>query len=564
MHDQKHTTNYALGVQADPGSVPLVIGVIGHRDPLPSEIGTIAECFQLLLKQMIDACPATPIWMLNGLAEGMDSIAAEVFLRNARNTGSVKDRIQEKNVQDRLIAVLPKNKESYINDFNSEPSKKTLHNLLGAATTILEPSNNNELRSSRDLELNEPECYAVQGDFIAKNAYIMIAFFDGIDSGLVGGTAHTLAIHKGDVHPLFRSVEEILGCREEGKSITIYTPRISNRKCLSPAGVEKERNSRLDRQIIRTCSYIDNINKQIGKASFQLTQFSEIEGSYTKLWSYSDRVASDYKKRYQRVAVLLVLIGFILIATIDFYKDAQALGWGLILIAFALFPTIQKRLQKPFLTYRCLTESLTIQYIWSSNGIKASAADLIFSHDQEEIERIRVLLRAVALQLMISSGEACENIEYSLDKCRIWIKGQRDFLSNRIGLFRRLGTRWKTIAYSLAGAGIAIASIQLWRDNHQIPEGLVGVFLAGFASSLAYQELMGYEQTYRRYAVSLRQFERALAALNCLEQAKPQYSEGYADIRYRQNVVLEAIGKEKIDELNEWTANQLEKKYRPG
>jgi len=555
--------NLALGLRADPGSVPLIIGVIGHRDPLPSEIPKIAKHFERLLEQIRNACPSTPIWMLNGLAEGMDSIAAEVFLQRAGLDGGRRMQPIKYNNPDKLISVLPKDRADYFNDFDSKASKERLQKLLDSSDAIIEPANNHELRNRLGTTLEGPECYALQGDFVAKYAYLLFAFFDGIDTGLVGGTAHTLAIHQGEIHPLFRSTEEILRSREEGKAIIIHTPRTSTVLNQSSAKDSLGHEEQLSTDALETCNYIDTINKTICDPSFRATQYDEIEGALTKLLSYSDTVAGLNKKRYEKIAVALVFIGFVLVATVDFYKDAQALGWGLVFVAFAIFPTIQKKLQKPFLTYRCLAESLTIQYIWSANGIITSTADLLFSHNQDDIGRIRVLLRTVALQLMLARENDQETTETTIVKSRIWIRGQINFLSRRIKRFKRLATRWKVIAYMFAGAGIATASIQLLPIDVHTPENLVNVFLAGFASSLAYQELMGYEQTFERYDISLRAFERAFAALSYLDDAKSQYWEESVDSHYRFKLILDAIGKEKINELNEWMSNQLENSYQP-
>jgi hypothetical protein len=554
--------NLALGLRSDPGVVPLLIGVIGHRDPLPSEIPKIVRRFELFLEQIIEVCPSTPIWMLNGLAEGMDSIAAETFLKRSRTRQASDNKDGKSSSTDKLIAVLPKNRDDYFRDFESEVAKQKLRRLLNQSDTILEPSNNHELRNSLDVALDEPECYAIQGDFIAKYSYILFAFFDGTDTQRIGGTAHTLAIHKGEIHPLFRSTEEILRSREEGEAIVIDTPRASRTSTERSARIQPEPQD-LSRNALETCQYLNSINMRISTPSFIPTQYDEIEGAFTKLWSYSDSVAGIRKKRYEKIAVLLVVLGFILVATVDFYEKASGLGWGLVFVAFAIFPTIQKKLQKPFLTYRCLAESLTIQYIWSANDVRSSTADLLFSHDQEDISRIRVLLRTVALQLMIDDNTDGSGIEASLTKSRIWIKGQINFLSRRIDSFKCLANRWKRIAYLFAGAGIASASVQMVPLGIQLPEQLVNVLLAGFASSLAYQELMGYEQTYERYEISLRQFERAFAALNYLDDAESHYWEESLDSHFRHKLVLDAIGREKIDELNEWMSNQLEKTYQP-
>ena len=562
MTQSTHSTCLALGLRADPGTVPLLIGVIGHRDPLPTEIPRIVKQFELLLERIIEACPSTPIWMLNGLAEGMDSIAAETFLTRARLALASDDKHEQSSIRDKLIAVLPKNREEYSKDFGSKAAKQKLQKLLDESDTILDPSNSHELRNSFDAALSEPECYAIQGEFVAKYSYILFAFFDGIDTGRIGGTAHTLAIHQGNIHPLFRSAEEVLRSREEGEAVIIDTPRICNASQREPRQ-NQQISQQLSTGILETCRYLDSINVNISNISFRPTQYDEIEGPFTKLWSYSDRVAGFWKKRYEKIAILLVIMGFLLVATVDFYGKASAFGWGLVFVAFSIFPAIQKKLQKPFLTHRCLTESLTIQYIWSANDIKASTADLLFSHDQDDIARIRVLLRTVTLQLMIIGKSEQAEPEESLTKSRIWIRGQIVFLSKRVGSFKSLSKRWKAIAYLFAGGGIASASINLIPIGIAPPEYVVNVLLAGFTSSLAYQELMGYKQTYERYEISLRQFERAYAALSYLDDGHTHYLEETLDSHFRYKLVLDAIGKEKIDELNEWMSNQLEKSYQP-
>jgi hypothetical protein len=555
-------SNLALGLGTDPGVVPILIGVIGHRDPLQSEIPKIVQRFERLLEEIIQTCPSTPVWLLCGLAEGMDSIAAETFLMSTRSARGRAKVFGRSSKFDRLIAVLPKNKEEYFNDFKTNESQEKLQQLLDASCFIIEPDNNPELRNSLDKTLESPECYVLQGDFIAKYSYILFAFYDGTDTGLLGGTAHTLAIHQGVIHPLFRTTEEILMSRETGVAIPIETPRISS----SSTGIYKQQfqpNPRLGSDALKTLHYLESINKHIDDSLFKPTQYDEVEGTFTKLWSYTDRTAGIHKKRYEKIAILLVVIGFLLIATVDLYGNASAFGWGLIFISFATFPAVQKKLQKPFLTYRCLTEGLTIQYIWSTNGIRTSVADLLFDHDQDDIARIRILLRTVALQISLDDVDHSKDSETALSKSRIWIKGQIDFLRRRIFTFKHLAMRWKRIAYLFAGAGVVTASVQLMPYEPYLPEQLVNILLAGFASSLAYQELMGYEQTYERYETSLHQFERAFAALKLLEDASPHYWEESIDPRFRQKLVLDAIGKEKIEELNEWMVNQLERTYQP-
>jgi hypothetical protein len=553
--------NLALGLNSDPGVIPLLIGIVGHRDPKPETILDIAGKFESILESIISICPNTPIWMLNGLASGMDTIAAEVFLKTAR-LADAKDKHTRCTTVDRLYAVLPKCQNKYIKDFETIEQRLLLQKLLNRSNGIISPESTRQLRTSSSGITNEPECYALQGNFIAKYSYVLVAFYDGIDNGLLGGTSQTVAIHKGEIHSLFHSTEEILSSREPGVTIIIDTPRLSSDKCSNPKKSWTKQS--LPEGLTTQCKYLESINYEISKKTFIATTYSEIEGKFTKAWSHADRMASDHKREYERIAVRLVILGFGLVATAELSGQVSALGWGLVFVAFALFPKIQKKLQKPFLTNRCLTESLTIQYIWSTIGIDIEVADLLLSQGQEDLNRIRVILRSISFQLNTNELKKHEDYEKALTKSHIWLKGQIDFLGRRIKLYNQLVVRWRRVGNVMAASALLTASMQLLPEPIGWLTSIVPILLAGFTSSLAYQELMGYEQTCERYEISLTKFKRAFEALHYLDGVSYQYSEETADPYYRHKLVLKAIGEEKVDELNEWMSNQLEKTYQPG
>jgi hypothetical protein len=102
------------------------------------------------------------------------------------------------------------------------------------------------------------------------------------------------------------------------------------------------------------------------------------------------------------------------------------------------------------------------------------------------------------------------------------------------------------IAYWLGGAEVIH---QLW------PETLIGITVASFG----YRELLGYSDTNARYGRSRSQFARAREALS-LARPDPQDPSMLA---VRQRLVVEAVGREKIDELNDWVGDQLQRVYTP-
>ena len=81
----------------------------------------------------------------------------------------------------------------------------------------------------------------------------------------------------------------------------------------------------------------------------------------------------------------------------------------------------------------------------------------------------------------------------------------------------------------------------------------------------AYGELIGYEETANRYERSLEQFRRGVAALELLKAGEVgSLGADLADTWLRHRIVMEAMGREKLDELNDWIADQIQRIHRPG
>jgi hypothetical protein len=133
------------------------------------------------------------------------------------------------------------------------------------------------------------------------------------------------------------------------------------------------------------------------------------------------------------------------------------------------------------------------------------------------------------------------------------------FLTKRVRQFLGVDARWRNLARVLAASAIVVATIQSLPGTNAELAPWVIVLLAGFASSLAYSNLIGYADTADRYQRSLRQFQRGQLGLALLESDQTD-----AHVLQRQRIVVEALGREKLDELNDWVAGQLQRVYAPG
>ena len=65
MELQSESGLLAHGLIQDPGAVPLVLAVVGHRDPLPELLTLLERNLRQQLEQLSRAVPHTPLLMLN-------------------------------------------------------------------------------------------------------------------------------------------------------------------------------------------------------------------------------------------------------------------------------------------------------------------------------------------------------------------------------------------------------------------------------------------------------------------------------------------------------------------
>jgi hypothetical protein len=561
----------AHGLLQDPGAVPLVIAVAGHRDPRPEYLPILRKNFQLQLEQLIDTLPHTPLLMLNGLAEGMDSEAAEVFLDVVDSDRSRRGALTP---QHQLVGALPKTPEDYRGDFTDPNALTRLERLLLNCDGVLHPGNCPDLELDADADVDESACYGQQGVFLVRHCYLLFGFFDGIETELVGGTSQTVSMQKGEIHPLFVSVDEVLANKEPGALVVHHTPRL---KIGSPhespgatrfwcgASTTKTRSPldgiHLPQNLLVIPARIESINAALTKPGFESTCYNAAEGRFTRLWSLADRKASQSKFRYERWCRFLVITGFVLVLLAQLSPIAQGLWWALLLLAFVLFPKLQQGPKHEFIAQRCLAECLTVQHLWIALDIDDDAADLFHSRSNSDLGWIRTILRAVRVQLL--SFHASEPRVYgnAIFKAQIWIDEQVSFLSKRVLQFLKIAARWRTLALALAGSAIVLATVQSFPDSNAQLASWVVVLLAGFASALAYSNLIGYAETADRYQRSLRQFERGQLGLALLERKQ---ADEPSRVHLRQRIVIEALGREKLDELNDWVAGQLQRVYAPG
>ena len=569
------------GLVQDPGAVPLVVAVAGHRDPRPQDLPVLRERFCELIRELFDTLPHTPLLLLNGLAEGMDTEAAELFLELIAE----HRQLHPHSPHHQLVAALPKPRRLYLEeDFPAGSAQLTrLESILARCDAVLDGENCPELALPHPIDGQardpwDPRCYGRQGIFLVRHGYLLVAFSNGLDSGKVGGTSQTVAMQRGEVYPLFLQVDEVIAAREPGVVVEITTPRRSDKEPTCPVGyvrywAENLDGSRIDSRALAELEQrqlaplvkphgciparIEAINRELG--AFPPAPVYDT-GMQASLWRYADAIANGSKASYMRLC-RVVMLASVLIGLGTSQQEWQAIGLLVVLAAVLVFPKLQQGPKLGFIQWRCLAESLLVTDFWSAVGVQGDTADLFHSHTSQNFAWIRTVLRGRRLQLLAlqSSPDNRAPLPEVMEHCRRWINGQEQWLGKAITRQQRWDQRYVLLG-ALSFLLALVLAVAYWLVGADVipqllPEALIGIAVASFG----YRELMGYSDTNARYGRSRAQFARGREALAL---ARPDPNDP-GMLAVRQRLVLEAVGREKIDELNDWVGDQLQRVYTP-
>jgi uncharacterized membrane protein len=571
METKSESILLAHGLMQDPGAIPLVIAVVGHRDPRPEYLPQLTQNLKLQFNQLINELPNTPLLMLNGLAEGIDTLAAEVFLDTIE-----EDRLNrgEAAPHHQLVGALPKTPDEYRqDDFINPTALHKLDQLIIKCDGLLHPGNCSELalgtdEDGRQMSRDASSCYGKQGMFLVRHCFMLFAFFDGVHTLLVGGTSQTVSMQKGEVHPLFISVDEVLANKEPGTLVIHNTPRLKtgspqDKACeVSFWPSSNADGIKLPERHLTIPRKLDHINKQLAKDGLSKVSTRPSKNN-TSLWHYANTRAIKFKQNYLKWCRALVLTGLalVLITQLSLNTIVQAICWAFFLLAYITFPLIQRGPKHEFMANRCLTECLTVQHLWDTINIQVDTADLFHAKTNNELAWIRTILRAVRLQVLSFHSKVERSEKQALTKASEWITGQVSWLEDNSTKSTNIAKTYQLIATILGALAVIIAFLGNINGISKFLGAWVIIIIAIFASIMAYSNLMGYQETADRYARSLSKFKRAKQALDILES--DIYHQGNLK-EERQKIVIKAIGREKLDELNDWVANQLQRVYAPG
>jgi len=332
-------------------SIPLLIGIIGHRE-LPEEYRSDLEAeISQALEQIRSQMPNTQIVLVSSLADGADRLGARVGLAKGME----------------LIVPLPFESEVFQNDFPNTSDE--FKNLLGRA------------QCSFVATEAEYSGYEAASRWIARHCQIIIALWDGEqEDPAPGGSAHTVRLrHRiGESACTLSSVADYLG-----PVVHLHSPRTPGVGRNKPQWVWPTDADGQKTSFAQLLSPLDEFNQEAGKVGKEflrdsLMQLPEQFSSKKRLshaFGLADSLANACQKRfriYLNASVGLAVIAYIVQqawpTTNGRFAASLLLTIAIIVINFSSRAQYLER----YLEYRALAEVLRVACFWRLAGVSAT------------------------------------------------------------------------------------------------------------------------------------------------------------------------------------------------
>ena len=553
---------------------PLVVGVTSHRNMPTHEMEPIRQRVRDFFAQLKRDFPELPLVVLSALAEGGDQLVAQEGLAAGA----------------RLVAPLPLPRELYVDDFPDPAIRATFDALCSQAEIVRLP----QLMAQSRLAIGSPGMardrqYAKAGVYIASHCHILLAIWDGKETGRLGGTAQIVKYHLSGALPGLidrrRDTRHVLGggdesllyhivCSRDGAADTVATglmPLQTLWRTVDTADTRMpeefqlmfarmaEFNAECDR-------YADDIEDSVHAARQDSPSNTTVVIDH--LFHAADWLAMHFQRRVLMAMRMTYVIAALMGIAFTFYAHLTEQDYliylFLMLFASGGFVAVLARRRgwhRKYLDYRALAEGLRIQSYWRRAGISASS-DHEFAHDnflqKQNIELgwIRNVMRAAGLHPATASMESTPAALASVIAEWVGESGK----SGQLHYYERK-TVERTGVHHITEA---IGSISLWGGI------AISVFLATFVVLLsqntktvlvmimavlsiiaAVREAYAYrkadKELIRQYRFMQRIFTSARAALDS------------TDDPVQQREILLSLGDAALTEHAEWTLMQRER-----
>lgn len=542
--------------------IPLVIGVTGHRDLVARELPVLEQLVRAFFQDLRSRYPELPLEVLNPLAEGADRLVAKVALE----------------FDARLIVPLPMRRETYLEDFSDRASREEFQALVRRARVFTLPEwalpRPAQPDQIRDLQ------YAQLGVFIASHCHILLALWDGVDNGQVGGTAQVIEYHQRDYMPGISEQRAGLSLNlVNDESDLVFHVTCSRRQhpndmqvaagtaCWLTADETNPRTPdlphRYDQVFKRIAEFNadaeahqDHIEREAWPLSYEGDAVPESARRIEQVFKAADWLALRYQRwMFNGLRTMLIVgaaAGFCFVAFADLPdQDLMIYPYlGFFAIGIAVFFVLDRGAwHRRYLDYRVLAESLRVQFYWAVAGVM-SPTPTKYNHDsylaKQDVELgwIRHVLRFTGRRAdALLEPPDSAGISLAIER---WIGEQQAFFEHRATEKSKVHERNVLISGFCFWVGIVIAltlalaqySIgDAWKSPMMALMGMLPLIAGG---RLVYSNLRADTELIKQYSFMQRIMKEALRRIEST----------HSDDDRRE--ILRALGETALDEQAEW------------
>ncbi len=396
-------------------TIPIVVGVTGHRDLRPEDSGILTAAVQKELEALRSACPHSRIVLMSSLASGADQLCAK-----AAKALSIP-----------LIAVLPMALSEYEKDFSGQ-ELETLRDLSFSAAECFTAPETEALPSAADRDFS----YRQAGIYIASHAHILLALWDGKESPATGcGTAAAVQFALNSTYIPKNSLPLGGNC----PVVHIQAPRICGKPDVAGEVRFLGERSSFD-EILRRTDEFNRLSLETPASEEKLLPTDrEPDPKLTlmeSLYGKADALSLRFAGQYRRILAALAVISTGVTAAFLLYDEAE-LHWmilvcGFMLLLAWLIQHFGKRSSshQRYLEYRMLAEGCRVQAFLRYAGSSTAVSDILPWSSRSENGWVASSLKVLAI------GNAA-SVQHSI--CTPWVREQHAYHARSITRSKRTG-----------------------------------------------------------------------------------------------------------------------------
>lgn len=548
--------------------VPLTVAVTGHRDIPPDDYSVLSAVVSKVLSDISAGHPDTPFLLVSALAEGADRIVARCALAAGW----------------RLGAVLPLEPDEYEEDFESEQSIIEFRELMDLAVWVRAPESG---------AVRRPECYRSLGDWLSRQAQVLIALWDGGTGSGPGGTADVVTRFREGVQtndlflPDAGPVIHILTQRQR-MDFAIAANSVGSVSYLPacPAGIENDGESNrwgsilgrvnqfnsdaanegvnCDPSVSGTCGTLPS---EVVKESCQSADRSKADLA-SDLFLVADSISMKAQKKRDSIFKGLLALGALAILMAQVYSNVFSyplvLGAALALSSFGFIwyaLVAGHQLEQRYLDYRALAEACKVQYFWKLAGIPDCASEHFLRLQRDELEWIRQAIQTTELGRAPAFDSSIESrLRHLRD---VWIDDQVSYFLGSGGLRdgkaafnRQKDSAWSKIGRNLFLIGMGFTFLTLVfhgffvDPSNEVHSWILKCLILGYSLIFGAAALTKVYQQTRAFAEHAKQYHRMGLTMQ-LARTRLDEALDAGDIPKAVSVIR-SIGIEALAENGNW------------